>query len=599
MRRALLAQPLVASVAAARVVAVSLLAVVAGCREATQITIEVSTNVPCSSWNGAAISVGVLGAPLETKPPATTSAACDASGHVGAVVVIPSGSSDEAVAFRVIGATSGATLDACSVDAGAANCIVARRALNFIPHESLSVAVPLRAACEGVACDAYSTCVEGTCRPATLPDPSACATQTCGEGSLLPPDGGAPDATLPDAGGPDAAHDANASGGDGGSDAAIDGAPLDGQVGGCAAGGCAIALGEDHTCAIANGGVLCWGDNNLQELGRDSTATMGPPAPVLDATKAPLSGVTGIVSGWATTCAFVGGGGVWCWGDGASLGLATSVGHASPVQSFASASQVSLGYSSGCWVDPSGVLWCHDDGDNGAIADGNPSDAGTAYKPTLPAPYAQIYAGRNNTCVIRASDRSLWCVGANGIFETDPNGGPGNVKTGVRVPIPLDAGVAEVALQELTTCVRTVDGHIYCWGQDDVGQTGADPTTHPTGIDQVLLGDGGTLGGAVQLAAGASHGCARLASGELACWGDDSAGQLGRGVGSGYAFHATLVVDGHGGTFAGAVVVGAQGNHTCARTQDGSMWCWGQNTSGQLGLDAGDTANRAVPTRVF
>ena len=34
----------------------------------------------------------------------------------------------------------------------------------------------------------------------------------------------------------------------------------------------------------------------------------------------------------------------------------------------------------------------------------------------------------------------------------------------------------------------------------------------------------------------------------------------------------------------------------CATTTDGSMWCWGDNTYGQLGV--GDLAMRTVPTRV-
>ena len=42
--------------------------------------------------------------------------------------------------------------------------------------------------------------------------------------------------------------------------------------------------------------------------------------------------------------------------------------------------------------------------------------------------------------------------------------------------------------------------------------------------------------------------------------------------------------------------VSAGGSHTCAILTDGSLWCWGRNDRGQLGL--GDTTDRSSPTRV-
>jgi hypothetical protein len=39
---------------------------------------------------------------------------------------------------------------------------------------------------------------------------------------------------------------------------------------GLAAGVTAISMGNGHACAVVNGGVRCWGDNSLGELGDDS-----------------------------------------------------------------------------------------------------------------------------------------------------------------------------------------------------------------------------------------------------------------------------------------------------------------------------------------
>lgn len=98
----------------------------------------------------------------------------------------------------------------------------------------------------------------------------------------------------------------------------------------------------------------------------------------------------------------------------------------------------------------------------------------------------------------------------------------------------------------------------------------------------------------LQLVAGAGHVCARHVTGEIKCWGDHSTGQLGLGN-----------VDRHGdepdemgyylpvldlGTDRTAVDLVTGGNHTCARLDDDSVKCWGSNSHGQLGL--GDLKNR-------
>jgi len=70
-----------------------------------------------------------------------------------------------------------------------------------------------------------------------------------------------------------------------------------------------IAAGYSHTCALVNGGVQCWGDNSLGELGNNSTADSLVPVPVTG-----LAGdVQAVAAGAGHTCALVNGG-VQCWG---------------------------------------------------------------------------------------------------------------------------------------------------------------------------------------------------------------------------------------------------------------------------------------------
>jgi len=91
---------------------------------------------------------------------------------------------------------------------------------------------------------------------------------------------------------------------------------------------------------------------------------------------------------------------------------------------------------------------------------------------------------------------------------------------------------------------------------------------------------------AVELVAGAAHFCARLDDGTVQCWGDDGSGALGGGP-------FTPPEDDDGGVARGTVRVtdlsdvvqlSAAGTSTCARLASGTVRCWGGNAKGQLGL---------------
>ncbi len=111
-------------------------------------------------------------------------------------------------------------------------------------------------------------------------------------------------------------------------------------------------------------------------------------------------------------------------------------------------------------------------------------------------------------------------------------------------PLP---GPGHVAAGGTHTCAIRDDGTLACWGDDSAGQ-----------LDEIPAGTFRSL------SAGGSHTCAIHTDGTLACWGDDSAGQL-EGI--------------PGGTF---LAVSAGGTHTCAIRDDGTLACWGDDSAGQL-----------------
>ncbi len=154
-----------------------------GCREPTQITIALRTDVPCDRLEGVGIVVGPPDSD-EAGSLTTESHRCSPSGRLGSLVAVPSGARGAEVSIRVVGAVGG-PLAECSRAPYAAHCIVARRSLRYVPHTPLRVPIDLRSSCVGVVCDPSSTCVHGVCRPAAL-DADSCGGDGCDEDALQP-----------------------------------------------------------------------------------------------------------------------------------------------------------------------------------------------------------------------------------------------------------------------------------------------------------------------------------------------------------------------------------------------------------------------------
>ena len=92
------------------------------------------------------------------------------------------------------------------------------------------------------------------------------------------------------------------------------------------------------------------------------------------------------------------------------------------------------------------------------------------------------------------------------------------------------------------------------------------------------------------VAGGGMHTCARFPNGTLRCWGDNASGQLGNNstTGSDNPVAVSGITD--------AIAVDAGTLHTCAITGTGSIKCWGENENGQLGI--GSTIDQLTPTTI-
>jgi alpha-tubulin suppressor-like RCC1 family protein len=128
-----------------------------------------------------------------------------------------------------------------------------------------------------------------------------------------------------------------------------------------------------------------------------------------------------------------------------------------------------------------------------------------------------------------------------------------------------------------------------CWGQGSNYQLGTGSVSsvyNPTGV--WINGNQTPLTGVLAVTAGYAHSCALVEQtvppgpNTVACWGYNNSGQIGDGSTTNMPFPATVRIDADN-TLQNAVAVKAGDYHTCALLANGSLWCWGQNTYGQVG----------------
>jgi alpha-tubulin suppressor-like RCC1 family protein len=579
-----------AAVRARRLAFASLLvapiAPLSACRSATQIEVTVTTDLPCdSTFRGATITVGTLGV-IENQAVTATKSTCTAGGKVGTIVIQPSGANDDLVGMKIV-AGVGQSAANCTAENKYQGCIVARRALRFLPHEGLHVVVGLDAACKDIPCGDHETCVDSVCRPATIDDSSRCESASgCGDEVL---DGGARDGTVGD-GGEAGASDSGVDGETGAPDVTTDaGPPVPG----------AVTAGSGHSCALtSSGGVKCWGDDSVGQRGDNYTTASGAIFDVLTDPATQLSGASAITTGADTTCAFLPGGAVKCWGialdtpppDG---GPPTTYGVATDWASLANATQISFGYHFLCWRQGTLHVKCMGRNDSGELGTGNtnygsPPGVQSGYT----APILQVAGGEFFSCALQGTGQ-IYCVGDNSANECDPTGSSGTMFTSPHLIGGLPPTMAEVQAGVGWACGRASDGSVLCWGDNQHSTLGiasdAGRTSGPIRVRTATA----PLSGTKALVAGDFYACVITSANRVACWGNNDHGQLGRGAVGGESPVAVEL------SLSNVVSLSAGNEHVCAKDSQNHVWCWGNNQLGQCSTSSNPDVSQPNDVGVF
>ncbi len=203
------------------------------------------------------------------------------------------------------------------------------------------------------------------------------------------------------------------------------------------------------------------------------------------------------------------------------------------------------------------------------------------------AEIADVAVGANHACVLLSSG-GVRCWGGNGSGQLGyGNTTPiGDSRTAVAAGLVSLSGLAQkVVAGNLHTCALLKTGQVQCWGSAQFGQLGLG-NKNAVGDDELpsQVGVVKLEERAVALEAGGFHTCALLESRRMKCWGDGSSGQLGYGALANIGDDETPSEVGYVGIPEDVAAMAAGVSHTCAVLASGEVRCWGANSAGQLGL---------------
>ncbi|MCB0986080.1 MAG: hypothetical protein KDB06_15630, partial [Ilumatobacter sp.] len=200
---------------------------------------------------------------------------------------------------------------------------------------------------------------------------------------------------------------------------------------------------------------------------------------------------------------------------------------------------------------------------------------------------SQIVAGNEFACGL-GHDAKVYCWG-RGSAGVLGNGGTDNTYLPVAATTTGTAlagkSIKQISAGTDHVCALASDGTVACWGNNDHGQLG-DGTTD-TALTAVGLTSAITpiTGKSINMiSAGGTHTCVRTTDNTLACWGNASSGRLGNGATGGTQLTPVLVNTG-GSPLDGKAIAEIEAGRftTCVLTSDGAVACWGSRFHGGIG----------------
>jgi alpha-tubulin suppressor-like RCC1 family protein len=195
--------------------------------------------------------------------------------------------------------------------------------------------------------------------------------------------------------------------------------------------------------------------------------------------------------------------------------------------------------------------------------------------------WKSIASGKSHTVALK-TDETLWSWGGNNSVQLGVND---NTHRSTPVTTLLGGNNwKSIACGGYHTIALKTDGTLWSWGSNLFGQLGVNDTTRRSTPVTTLLGGNNWK----SITGGFYHTIALKTDGTLWSWGYNDNGQLGVNNTTSRSTPVTTLL---GGTNWKSIAGGYY--HTIALNTDGTLWNWGSNDNGQLGVN--NTTSRSTP----
>jgi alpha-tubulin suppressor-like RCC1 family protein len=344
-----------------------------------------------------------------------------------------------------------------------------------------------------------------------------------------------------------------------------------------------VSVGNSALFAIRSNNTLwSWGGNNNGELGsldrnhRSSPVQIGASSWTMVSanTDTNASNVTGYVT------AILSNGWLFTWGYNANgeLGLTSTTSRSSPVQVGTSSwSIVSAGWSNTAAIRTDGTLWTWGVNTNGALGDNTIVSKSSPVQIT--GTWTDVSAGVQFISAIK-SGGTLWTWGINSAGYLGSN-------TIINRSSPVQVGAntwKKVVSTGASYAIRS-DDTLWAWGQNPFGNLGDNTIINRSSPVQIGTGTWSNVN------IKGYNAIATSINNQLYTWGLNTAG----GLGLGDTIHRSSPVFIRSTNDSWNVISAGSGTMYGIRS-DNTLWAWGVNTSGQLGLN--DAINRSSPVQI-
>jgi alpha-tubulin suppressor-like RCC1 family protein len=363
--------------------------------------------------------------------------------------------------------------------------------------------------------------------------------------------------------------------------------------------------------AGAGGSLYAWGYNSYGELGQGDTTNRSSPVQVGSLTTWVHAGV-----GSDYSAGILSDGSLWTWGRNTSgqLGLGNTTSRSSPVQvgALTNWDLISVNSSTSIALKTDGTLWAWGYNIYGQLGVGNTTNRSSPVQIGSLTSWTKISTTGFAYYTVHAirSGGTLWAWGF-GNQQTSPYVGepfPTLNQTNYSSPVQVSSAItwAEVSSGGGHALALTTDGKLYAWGRNSFGECGKIDFNNPQYYSYVPA-YGGCAGG------GTTYEYYQRLSQDMGSLGpsnfpnvfNSNFSECGTPVVGVTVTEVSAAPDTQLWGFSSPVQVGslttwakiaAGGGHSLAIRTDGTLWAFGYNGYGELGI--GNTINRSSPVQV-